>query len=154
MHRISLAKRLDNASIPSSLIERATGHQLGQPCPLQKALFSKQGTVPNLSLFFFVCLSLSLFLSVKVMFGLLIVYCSRESMPPPHPHPHTRVTTVSKRCLFLVIHLGAGDGVRGLTFSFCLLVCVGRVWGCSGEGSWEIWLLSRSSTSVFETIVI
>ncbi len=69
------------------------------------------------------------------MFGLLIVYCSSKSLPPRSPR--TQVTTVSKRCLFLVIHLGLGEGVGGLTFLFGPLVWRGGRdhgrYGCQAE---------------------
>lgn len=79
------------------------------------------------------------------MFGLLIVYCSKEFLPPPW----TRVTTVSKSYLFLVTHLewrGVGWRVDLSFWSAAGVVCVHSGVSRGGGGSWEIWLLGRSLT--------
>lgn len=112
MRRISLAERLQNASIPSPLIERAMGHQPNQPSPFRKTGNSSQHDSPSSSA--------TVQLLLKVMFGLLIVYCSKES--------RTRVTTASERFLFLRIHLE-----EGRPFS----------WVCWWWW-WEMWLMGRS----------
>lgn len=87
--------------------------------------------VPNLSP---PSLSVCLFLSFKVMFGLLIVYCSKEFLSLPW----TRVTTVPQEMSIFGDTSGGGWGrSAGWPFSSacwwweCVCVCVRR-------GSWEI----------------
>lgn len=116
--------------IDSLILDWTRNRALARPAvPLKKNNLLKAEEQFPVILF----VSASLVPSPQLMFGLLIVYCSKKFLPLQP----TKVATASNRGLFLVRHLGLFGGGPNLSPEFT----TGNV-----EGSWERWSSYRGST--------